>query len=372
MTAPSISIVGAGIGGLTLGRALLKHGIPAVLYERKPSTSRYSYGITLHPYSYRPLLDVLDMDESTFRRAVAVDSPVGGTGKINLKSIIHSGDITSSSFRAHRERLECLLREGLDIRWKHEVDEIQESPSGMVLCFQTGEKINSDCIIGVDGPHSNVRKSMAPNTSLRTLPFVAFNGKRRVTRAVFDSVYAPSMKSSNLVEMKRDGVVLQVQINEQQKDEVSVAWVYSRPAQGPTDALHKPNRPLSGATDIPEEFFREITALQGLEQPFKEVFSAEKLRQERVLHWLMRTVLVSLQELAQFAKKGIILIGDAAHAEPIVGGQGANAAIKDAMELASCFTSSRSEGISSFHEARYSTWKDGVEKSEKMIAEKHQ
>jgi 2-polyprenyl-6-methoxyphenol hydroxylase-like FAD-dependent oxidoreductase len=360
MSAQPISIIGAGIGGLTLGRALLKQGIPAVLYERKPSTSRYSYGVTLHAASYRHLLDVLDIDESTFRRAVAVDGPVGGTGEINHKSIIHTGDITSSSFRAHRERLERLLREGLDIRWKHEVDEIQQSPSGMVLCLQTGEKINSNYIVGVDGPHSSVRNSMSPNTSLRILPFVAFNGKRRVTRAIFDSVYAPYMQSSNIIEMKRDSVVLQVQVSEQQEDLVSVAWVYSRPARGPTDALHKPNRPLSGATNIPEEFFEEINTLKDLQQPFKEVFDADKLRQENVLHWLMRTVRVSVQELVQFAKKGVFFIGDAVHAEPIIGGGGANGAIKDGVELANCLTNPGLEALTRFYDARYPAWESGV------------
>ena len=371
MSAQPISIIGAGIGGLTLGRALLKHGIPAVLYDRKPSTPRYSYGITLHPYSYRPLLDILDMDESTFRRTVAVDGPVGGNGKINPKSVIRSEDISTSSFRAHRERLEHLLREGLDVRWNQELEEIQESSAGMVLRMRTGEKINSDCIVGVDGPHSSVRKSLSPNTLLKTLPVVAFNGKRRVTRAVFDKIYAPFMQSSNLVEMKREGIVLQVQVSDQQDHMVSVGWVYSRPAQGQTDALHKPNRPLSGATDIPEEFFQEITALHDLEQPFKEVFDVEKLKEERILHWLMRTVLMSMQELTQFAKKGIFFIGDAVHAQPIIGGQGANAAIKDGVELANCIARSGSVGLSDFYSAQYPSWKHGVEDSENIIVEIH-
>lgn len=371
MTAPSISIVGAGIGGLTLGRALLKHGLPAVLYERKPSSSRYSYAITLHSYSYRPLLDVLDMDEMTFRRAVAVDGPVGGTGKINPKSIVHSGDLTSSSFRAHRETLERLLRQGLDIRSKQEVDEIQESPSGMVLCLQSGEKVNSDCIIGVDGPHSNVRKFTSHKTSPKVLPFVAFNGKRRVTREVWDSIYSPWMQSSNLIQIKQNGIVLQVQVNEEQKDMVSVSWVYSRPARGTTDGLHKPDRPLSRATDIPEGFFHEIGALQGLEQPFKEVFDTEKLRQDKIYHWLMRTILVGAQELAHCAEKRVFLMGDAIHAEPIVGGEGANSAIIDGVELAHCISRSGSDGFTEFYHKRYPSWETGVTKSERLIAEIH-
>jgi hypothetical protein len=88
---------------------------------------------------------------------------------------------------------------------------------------------------------------------------------------------------------------------------VSVSWIYSRPSRGSTDPLHKPNRPVSGAKDIPEHFYEEVSALQNLEQPFKEVFDEEKLRLERVLYWLMRSVLVSLPELQELGKKGVFL-----------------------------------------------------------------
>ena len=83
MSQPTISIVGAGIGGLTLGRCLLQRGIRAVLYEKASSSSRHTYAITLQPSSYRPLLKVLNVDEATFKARVAVDAGIGGSGNIN-------------------------------------------------------------------------------------------------------------------------------------------------------------------------------------------------------------------------------------------------------------------------------------------------
>jgi len=368
MSHQPISIIGAGIGGLTLGRCLLKHGIPVVLYERMPSTPRHSYGVTLHASSYKPLLGVLGMDEWTFRRRISVDGMIGGSGEINPKSVIHPGEIQSSSFRAHREKLERLLREGLDVRWEHPLEKIQETQSDPVLCLQNGHRIESKCIIGVDGPHSNTRKSLCPDTPLKVLPFVAFNGKRRVKRALFNSVYAPAMQSSNIIELKQSDVIMHVSVNEQQGDLVNINWIYSRPARGPTDPLHKPNRPVSGATDIPEEFFEEIRALQGLSQPFKEVFDAEKLKIERVLHWLMRTVLVSLQELQELAKKGVFFMGDSVHAEPILGGEGANVAIADGLELGECIAQTGLAGIPDWYNSRYPAWESSVKRSEQTIA----
>jgi 2-polyprenyl-6-methoxyphenol hydroxylase-like FAD-dependent oxidoreductase len=80
MAKQTISIIGAGLGGLTLGRCLQKRGIAAILYERLDSPPRYSYGITLHASAYTPLLKALDVDEMDFKSRVAVDASSGGRG----------------------------------------------------------------------------------------------------------------------------------------------------------------------------------------------------------------------------------------------------------------------------------------------------
>lgn len=179
------------------------------------------------------------------------------------------------------------------------------------------------------------------------------------------------MKDSSVIEMKIKDTVLNISINEQTSDQVSVSWIYSRPSRGSTDPLHKPNRPVSGATDIPTEFYSEISQLGNLEQPFEEIFDSEKLRNERVLHWLMRTVLVSQPELEELGKKGVFFMGDSVHAEPIIGGHGANAAIRDGVGLAKYIAQDGPAGILKWYETQYGGWKQGVESSERKIAEIH-
>jgi 2-polyprenyl-6-methoxyphenol hydroxylase-like FAD-dependent oxidoreductase len=374
MTTKPISIIGAGLGGLTLGRALLKHGIPAVLYEQKP-LSKDGYGITLHPSSYRPLLDLLDMDESKFRRTVAVDSAVGGTGALNLPSMLDPSSIAPSSFRAHRKYLERLLREGLDIRWKHKIDGVETSATGAVLRPNRRTDVASDCIIGVDGVHSSVRKSMLPHTSSKTLPFVVYYRRRKIPRAIWDIDYAPYMHSSTVLQTRHGNTVLQLQVNHQNADATKIGWIYSRPARGPTDALYRPDRPLADATTIPEEFFNEVAALQNqnLPQPFHTLLSTSEEHQDGTLHWLMRTTSVSKPDLVQCTSKRVVLIGDAVHAEPIVGGCGANAAIEDGVELANHIArhGTGTNSLSAFYEERYPVWRRGVEKAERTIAELH-
>jgi 2-polyprenyl-6-methoxyphenol hydroxylase-like FAD-dependent oxidoreductase len=118
-----ISVVGAGIAGLPLARALRKYGIAATIYERKLSSHQHQYGITLHPWAYRPLLMALDIDEHTFRSRVAVD----GIGRIDRSKLLNTNGLTEDSLRTHRGKFEDLLREGLDVRWESGVDKVDRT-----------------------------------------------------------------------------------------------------------------------------------------------------------------------------------------------------------------------------------------------------
>ena len=54
----------------------------------------------------------------------------------------------------------------------------------------------------------------------------------------------------------------------------------------------------------------------------------------------MRTILPSRADLSSLSSSAIVLIGDSAHATPILGGNGANNVIRDAFELAAAISSS--------------------------------
>lgn len=370
MAQQPIAIVGAGLAGLTLARCLLQRGIPTVLLEKVASSPRHSYGITLHPWAYKPLLQVLQMDERTFRRRIAVDGPVGGIGRLDPDALAVTQEADSSSFRANRAKIESLLREGLDIRWDHALTDVKGTPEGVILSFANGQRLGSSLAIGADGVHSQMRKLLLPKSSFSVLPFVVFNGKRRVSQSSFRELFAPYFDESNLVEMRRDEVLLQVSVNENTGGDVNISYTYSRPARK-EDALHNPDRPTSGATDIPEEFYIEVADLASLKQPFAEAFDVTKIRRDRVLHWLMRSVIVGLAELQRLANDGVVLVGDAVHAMPILGGEGANAAIADGMELAEHLASHGSGGIADWYQARYDRWSDEMQRSEETLVLMH-
>ncbi|KAJ4376780.1 hypothetical protein N0V86_006898 [Didymella sp. IMI 355093] len=371
MSQPTIGIVGAGIGGLTLARCLLQRGIRAVLYEKAPSSPRHTYAITLQPASYRPLLKTLNIDEKTFKSRVAVDAGTGGSGSIDSEGYGYR-DLEPSSFRVHRGKFEDLLREGLDVKWEHTLQKIEQGKGErLTLDFTNGQSVTTDVVIGVEGPHSTVRKQFLPSVNPDILPYVAFNGKRRVPRDIFDNLYALAFQDTTVVEVRHEDTVLNISINEANQEKVSISWIYSRPARGSSDALHKPDRSNAAAKEIPQEFFTEVEGLTELSQPFTDVFDAGKLRQERILHWLMRSNLIQRSELQRLGQKGIMLIGDAAHAEQIIGGGGANGAIDDGMSLAKWIAEKGTVNTVDWYDERYASWQEGQQKSQASIAGIH-
>jgi len=150
-TQQPIYIVGAGTAGLTLGRCLKSKGISTTIFERGDASTRHNYGITLHPWAYQPLLQYFSIDESTFRKRLVIGSLNHGNG------IILSGSKDELSFRAHCGRFEDLLRDGLDIKWNHTLEEISGSGTNRELVFSEGARIHSTITIDSCGVHTKTR-----------------------------------------------------------------------------------------------------------------------------------------------------------------------------------------------------------------------
>ncbi len=370
-TMPPITIAGAGIAGLTLGRCLAHKGIPSILLERHDSSPRYNYGVTLHPWAYQPLLLVLQMDETTFRKRLAVDAPRGGTEAFTGDTMSAGSEISPRTFRCHRGKLERLLQEGQDIRWKHGIKSVDVSQRNVTVEIADEKTIETKVLIGTDGVHSQVRKSLAPDIQPKVLPYVVFNGKRSVSLKEYEETLVSHMEDSTIMESRHEDILLQITVNEFAESKVYLGYTYSRPVRPPSDPLHRPERAMSGAMETPEDFFIEIQNLQGLKQGFKEIFDVEKVRNDRILHWLMRSSLGSREESQKLADRGVLLVGDAVHAMPILGGEGANHAMKDGVELAEHLAANGSDGSRTFVNARYDAWEKGVEQSESRLSEMH-
>ena len=261
-------IVGADLGGLVLGQWLKAKNIPVTILERAYFPAHRDYGITLHRSIYQRLLPVLQRNEASFLKQCSIEM---------------DSSITAQTFRCHRGRLESFLCKDLDIRWGQRPKGVQITPHGVSLEIENEATIESDTLIGARGVHSLIRNSSF------VLPYDVFNGRRSITLESYQHRLQPYMEGQAVMQALHGNVLFQVYVNEYTATAIHLGYTYSRPAHI-SDALHQPDRPTTVPDNILCEFYAELSQYgeKQLGPGFAEVFDSEKVRRDRVRHYLMR------------------------------------------------------------------------------------
>lgn len=362
-----IRIIGAGLSGLTLGQCLRRRNIPAVIYERvKANPTRNNYGITLYKSTYKPLLETLQITEDEFRRKVGVQHP-------------DSGAVVSDNqrLRVNRAALTSLLESNLDVRYENKLKDITNSATSRSASFEGSTESSTDefkLLVGADGVHSAVRSQLnlsKPAFDLEVLPYVVFNGKRRMSYSSLPPGLLDCFKSPDGIKHSQDGAVLSIKADFWNPDKqiVAVSYTLSRAAGKADKALL--DRNISDAETLAKQFVDEVASLGQLPAPFDGVFNPDTMSEDRLLHWLMRSALADDNAIKDTAlDKGIVLLGDAAHAQPVPG-NGANLAIDDARELAKHIDAVEGVDIFAFFKARSEAWHNGKRANEQLLKEMH-
>ncbi|EPX64915.1 monooxygenase [Cystobacter fuscus DSM 2262] len=162
MTAtPSITIVGAGLGGLTLARVLTRSGIHATLYDLDASpTARHQGGmLDIHEDSGQRAL----REAGLFEQFLPLIQPGGEELRILDKNatvrLAHEGGGGRPEVErgALRDLLLSSLPEGT-VRWGSKVTAIRALGDGRhQLTLGNGDVVDTELLIGADGAWSKVR-----------------------------------------------------------------------------------------------------------------------------------------------------------------------------------------------------------------------
>jgi 2-polyprenyl-6-methoxyphenol hydroxylase-like FAD-dependent oxidoreductase len=317
MTTP-VTIVGAGLGGLTLARVLHVHGIPATIYEAEPSAEARTQGgqLDIHEHNGQLALEAAGLTEE-FRAiiheggeatrmldqhgAVLLDQPDDGTAG---RPEVLRGDL-------RRILLDSLPDEM--VQWGRRVTDVQPLGDGRYeLAFADGSTVTTSLLVGADGAWSKVRPLLSDakpayvgTTFIETYLYDVDERHSATAKAVGGGSMAALTPGKGIVAHREAGNILHTYVELNRPAE----WVAGIDF---TDAT-------AATAQIAAEFdgwAPELTALitDGETAPVPRTIYAlpDGHRWDRV--------------------PGVTLLGDAAHLMPPAG-EGANLAMFDGAEL---------------------------------------
>lgn len=307
-----ITIIGAGMGGLTTGIALKKFGHKVTIYEQAEKILPVGAAISLWSNGVK-CLNYLGLTEQVAKlggqmdQLAYIDGLTGDTmTQFSLLPLIE--EVGQRPYPVARADLQNMLMDEFgreDIQLGKKMVELQEQEDGVLVKFADGTEIKTDLLIGADGTHSITRTYvLGEQVSRRYAGYVNWNGlieiSEKLTPADQWTTFVGQGKRVSLMPVA-DG---------------KFYFFFDVPLQ-----VGLENNRAEYKTLLKQYF-------EGWCAPIQHLIDA--LDEQKT----NRVEIHDIEPFAQFYKGRVVIVGDAAHSTTPDIGQGGCQAMEDAIYLA--------------------------------------